>query len=181
MTKLTFIFGAFGQVCSLYLPIAIHLHLLVAIISADCECGYSTVINSTTYVFSDLIETDFLHLSDISMDTDWFRPSFNVTAQASRGKYGTFFQTENIISNSLIDPNSFTGPSRLGGDAGLQMYVRGGIPASGLVPVAEVDSARTDLLWGTYRAAMKMTDQEGTCGAFFWVRVFEFYVGSAAI
>lgn len=178
MTELRFSIRASRPVFSIYTSVIVVWACLSAFVSADCECGYSSTINSTTYVFSDLIETDFLHLSDIAADTDWIRQSYNVTAQASRGTYGTYSQIENVISNAVLDPNSFVGPSKLGGDAGLGMYVRGGIPASGYVPIAEVDSARTDLLWGSYRAALKMTNQTGTCSAFFWVRVSE-YMNSA--
>ena len=79
------------------------------------------------------------------------------------------FRYPNVFSNPLANNFSYSGPSQLGGDAGLQLYVGGGIPSDGLVPVAEVNSVREDMLWGSYRAAMKLTLIPGTCGAFFWV------------
>jgi hypothetical protein len=145
------------------------LSTLVRKISADCECGYSFSINGTSYVFTDLLESDFLHLANISLDTDWTRQGFNVTPAVSRGPYGESLQISQVVSNPLANNFSYSGPSQLGGDAGLQLYVSGGIPNDGLVPVAEVDSVREDMLWGSYRAAMKLTLIPGTCGAFFWV------------
>jgi hypothetical protein len=140
-------------------------------IKADCECGYSYLINGTSYVFTDLLESDFLHLANISLDTDWTRQGFNVTPAVSRGPYGESLQISQVISNPLLNNFSFSGLSQLGGDAGLQLYVSGGIPSDGLVPVAEVNSVREDMLWGSYRAAMKLTLVPGTCGAFFWVSI----------
>src|SRR6202012_1558666 len=65
---------------------------------------------------------------------------------------------------------SLSGPGVLGADPGLQLYVRGGIPADGYVPVAEVMSSRNDMLFGSFRASMKLPSVGGTCGSFFWVR-----------
>lgn len=145
------------------------LSSLVKWVNADCECGYSQSINGTSYVFTDLLESDFLHLANISLDTDWRRQGFNITSAVARGPYGESFQISQVVSNPLVNNSSYTGPSVLGGDAGLQLYVGGGIPSDGLVPVAEVNSVREDMLWGSYRAAMKLTITPGTCGAFFWV------------
>ena len=56
----------------------------------------------------------------------------------------------------------------LGGDPGLQFIVRGGAPVDGYIPVAQMNSARDGLLWGSYRASLKLTPIAGTCSAFFW-------------
>ncbi|KAK3944591.1 concanavalin A-like lectin/glucanase domain-containing protein [Diplogelasinospora grovesii] len=37
-----------------------------------------------------------------------------------------------------------------------------------MVPVAEIDTQRQDVFYGTFRASMKMTGNPGTCAAFFW-------------
>lgn len=145
------------------------LSTLVKHVNADCECGYSFSINGTSFVFTDLLESDFFHLANISLDTDWTRQGFNITPVVSRGPYGESLQISQVISNPLATSFSFSGPGQLGGDAGLQLYVTGGVPSDGLVPVAEVNSVREDMLWGSYRAAMKLTLTPGTCGAFFWV------------
>lgn len=137
--------------------------------NADCECGYTYSINGTPYIVTDLLESDFSHVANISLDTDWTRQGFNITPAVSRGPYGESLQISQVISNPLANNFSYSGPSQLGGDAGLQLYVGGGIPSDGLVPVAEVNSVREDMLWGSYRAAMKLTLTPGTCGAFFWV------------
>ena len=144
---------------------------MVEMVGAYCECGYSTNIgdSAVSYVFTDLIESDFLHIANISLDTDWRRQSYNVTAGAARGPYGENFVVSNVLSNPLLNTYSYTGFGEFGGDPGLQLFVQGGIPTSGYVSVAEIDSTREDLLWGSYRAAMKLTLTPGTCGAFFWV------------
>lgn len=137
---------------------------------ADCECGYSLLVNNTdTFTFTELLESDFIHLANITLDTDWQREVYNVSAAASRGSYGETSQLRNIIENPLVNNYSFSGEAELGGDAGLQLWVRGGVPADGLVPVAEIDSQRMDMIWGSYRAAFKLTSVPGTCSAFFWV------------
>jgi hypothetical protein len=50
----------------------------------------------------------------------------------------------------------------------------------GMVPVAELDTRRLDLFYGTFRASMKVTSVPGTCAAFFWVSVHR-TVGSGAM
>jgi hypothetical protein len=152
------------------LLVAILLGILGAFVVADCECGYSMTINGTTTVFSDLLETDFLHLASIAANTDWTQQQYNVTSKISRGTYGTSFQTRNDISNPVANNASYAAPGVLSGDPGLQLYVRGGVPSDGFVPTSQVNSVREDMLWGTYRASMKLTDVPGTCGAFFWVK-----------
>lgn len=139
-------------------------------VRANCQCGYQAIINnaSNPTTFTDLIESDFLHLRNISLDSDWRRQEYNVTAAVSRGSYGMNFTTQNIVSNPILNATNWTGPGEFGGDPGLQFFVSGGVPANGYVQTAELDSGRVDLLWGTYRAAMKLTLVPGTCSAFFW-------------
>lgn len=137
---------------------------------ADCECGYtSTINNAGSYLFTDLIETDFLHLPNITTDTDWRRQSFNMTPAIGRGPYGMNYSILNVVSNPISSLDTWSGPGKLGLDPGLQLMVGGGVPANGYVQCAELDSAREDLLWGTYRTAMKLTMDPGTTAAFFWV------------
>lgn len=132
---------------------------------ADCECGY--IVNSTLY--TDLLETDFLHSSSVS--SDWHAQKYNVQPgpQASRGPYGKDAEVGNVVPNPLKDKNDWSGPGTKGDDAGLQLIVRGGIPKDNLIPIAELVSDREDMLYGSFRTAMKLTGTNGTCGAFFWV------------
>ncbi|KAG0648895.1 Lichenase [Hyphodiscus hymeniophilus] len=149
---------------------------LLGLVTANCQCGYQLTINnsSTPSIFTDLIETDFLHLTNISKDTDWRRQEFPVTAAAGRGPYGMNFTIQNVISNPILNATNWTGPGEFGGDPGLQLIVDSGIPENGYVQVAEMDSAREDMLWGTYRTAMKLSLVPGTCSAFFWEIDMEF-------
>ncbi|KXX74996.1 Beta-glucanase [Madurella mycetomatis] len=140
---------------------------LFAFASADCECGYSTALNISgdnggTAVFTDLIESDFTTLTDIAQDTEWVRQAFNLTRERARGDYGEMFDVGNVVVHS----------SSTQGDGeqdipGLRLIVKKDL-VEGMVPVAEIDTQRLDLFWGTFRASMKMTDVPGTCAAFFW-------------
>lgn len=130
--------------------------LFIRDVSADCECGYSAAIGDLAYpyVFTDLIETDFTKIDDVSQDTDWQRQAFNVSAADARGEFGEMVLVDNVVSG--------------GGGTGLQLIVRSDV-VDDMVPTAEIDSSRLDLLSGTFRASMKLTNVSGTCAAFFWV------------
>lgn len=60
-------------------------------IFAFCECGYtiSSAAAGSSFSFTDIIESDFLHIKDVSEDTDWSIQGYAVTAQDSRGPYGS--------------------------------------------------------------------------------------------
>ena len=139
--------------------------LLADFVHSDCECGYT--VNSTLY--TDLLETDFLHLANITADTDWQPQNYTVTPELARGPYGKNASLTNIIANPLESPYDWAGNGTNGGDAGLQIIVRGGIPQDGLIPMGELATIRRDMLQGTFRAGMKVTATSGTCGALFWV------------
>ena len=145
--------------------------LQVGLVTADCECGYSTNVDGSRspYLFTDILESDFLHIRNISYDTDWRRQEFSVTAAAGRGLYGMNYTVANVVSNPIANLTQWTGPGQFGPDPGLQISVDSGIPIDGYVKVAEMNSAREDMLWGSYRAAMQLTNVSGTCAAFFWV------------
>ena len=77
--------------------------------------------------------------------------------------------TNNVITNPLTSKDAWSGTGRQGDDAGLRLLVKGGIPESGFVPSAEINSERADMRYGSFRAGMKVTGVNGTCAAFFWV------------
>lgn len=133
--------------------VAVSLFLGCAV--ADCECGYSATVDGTRHVFTDLIESDFTRVGDIADDTDWRRQAFNESSERARGDFGEMFAVDNVDAGE-------------GADEGLQLLVRGQ-EVDDMVPGAEIDTARTDVLWGTFRASMKLTSVSGTCAAFFWV------------
>jgi len=139
----------------------------MAPVLADCECGYATNIDDKSWAFTDLIETDFSRLADISTNTDWIRQAFNITSDKARGDYGEMFAVDNIYTD-ISGQRSDISKAVSGKAAGLQLSV-GSRPVADMVPVSEIDSARTDILWGSFRASIKVTDTPGTCSAFFWV------------
>lgn len=87
----------FYLLCALSLLVG--LATLIKPVVAFCECGYSTALDMSslrsppiesisTYRFTDLIESDFIHIRNISLDTDWKRQDFAMTPALSRGPYG---------------------------------------------------------------------------------------------
>ena len=52
----------------------------------------------------------------------------------------------------------------------MQLYVRKGPPVDKMIPASEVRTTRNDILYGSFRAQMRLTPVNGTCGAFFFVR-----------
>jgi hypothetical protein len=138
--------------------------------NAACECGYS--VNSTSdpsyAVFTELVENDFLHTKTDDFSTVGWRPQeYNVSSKEARGPFGKSMELRNILSNPLKDDKAWAGDAEHGGDAGLELWVRGD-HANGLVSGAEIVSMRNDSLLGSFRVGMKLSNSSGTCGAFFF-------------
>jgi hypothetical protein len=74
---------------------------------------------------------------------------------------------KNIVTNPLKS-SGWSGPAEHGGDAGLELWVRGN-HAGGAVSGSELVSARDDMLLGSFRVGLKLSNSSGTCGAFFFV------------
>ncbi|KAK7733179.1 hypothetical protein SLS63_004708 [Diaporthe eres] len=131
--------------------------LLIQLAAADCECGYSaTVSNSSssssepqqeTFVFTDLIEANFPNISDVSKNTDWVRQEFNTSAAQARGTYGQMFAVDNVETRD--------------GEDGLQITVKSGV-VEGMLSGGEIDSARLDVSYGSFRSSLRLTDVAGT-------------------
>lgn len=81
------------------------------------------------------------------------------------------FISLNVVSNPISNASNWIGPPVSAGDPGVQLSVGGGIPPNGFVQDAQMNSVRQDLLFGTYRALLKVTSVPGTCAAFFWVSI----------
>lgn len=82
-------------------------------------------------------------------------------------------ESRNLIPNFIANRYNWFGNGALGGDPGLQLWVRSGlIQQNGqqLVPSAEIVSERNDILYGSFRIAMKTTSVSGTCGAFYYYK-----------
>lgn len=139
--------------------------------SADCECGYS--INATNSpqhaIFTDLIESDFTKIQNISLDTDWKVQRHFSGYDPASGHFGRKYAAENVISNPLLDNSSISGGSELGGDAGLQFWVRSKVGDDNHVSCGEIGTVRNDTLYGSYRVSMKLTPLAGTDSTFFSV------------
>lgn len=137
--------------------------LFASLAWADCECGYT--VNGTLY--TDLLETDFLHTENIN-ETEWMTQVYTVDSDIARGPFGKDAGPKQVVANPLESRYDWAGDGINGGDAGLQVIVSN--PGKGgMVPMGETATNRTDMLYGSFRAAIKLTGEKGTCGAFFWV------------
>jgi hypothetical protein len=114
-----------------------------------------------------MLETDFGTVQDMASTVDWVRQEYNVSAEDGRGEHGKAFRSTNVEPRleSSVEGDGGAGDV---GKAVLQLKV-GASLGDGAVPAAEVDSARLDLHWGSFRTGMKVTSTNGTCAAFFWV------------
>ncbi|KAI1374622.1 glycoside hydrolase family 16 protein [Hypoxylon crocopeplum] len=156
------------------LRILASLTAFINIVLADCECGYSIIIPSDDrqYVFSDLLESDFIHL-DIAEGPQgyggygWSPQDFNMSSEVARGRYGESYTPENVVSNNIADEQTFGGPGTNGGDAGLNLVVKSELEDD-MVTGADVSTSDVHYFHGTFRAGIKVTDVPGTCSAFFW-------------
>ncbi|KAM0349301.1 hypothetical protein ACHAPU_003710 [Fusarium lateritium] len=132
--------------------------------SGGCECGYGieNSVGGGLMVFMDRLETDFSQLHNISQSRDWVAQQFTVSAKDGRGDYSKAFMPANVNIHGK-------GPQdQPGYGAGLQLRVSSTIGKDDEIPASEVDTARLDLHWGSFRAGIKLTGTKGTCAAFFW-------------
>ncbi|KAI1106880.1 glycoside hydrolase family 16 protein [Jackrogersella minutella] len=150
------------------------ISLLSSLVFANCECGYSiiTASDNKQYLFTDLFESDFVHL-DITDgpqgygEYGWAPQDFNMSSEVARGPYGELYTPQNVISNNIADEQVFSGTGTKGGDAGLNLVVKSEI-RDGMVTGADVSTTNLHYFHGTFRAGIKVTDIPGTCSAFFW-------------
>ena len=142
--------------------------------AAACECGYTVNKTSDRHfaLFTDYMEHDWFHpdLSGEGRPEGW---SWNVehyitSAKQNRGRYATWKQVESVAQNHLPE-GEWDGEPLLGRDPGMQFWVAHELEDDRVV-IAESASPRIDILYGTFRAAIKFTGVNGTCGAFFWYR-----------
>lgn len=140
---------------------------------ASCDCGY--VISSPQtprhywLYYSDILETDFLHLYNITNNQCWSVQGYNITVGKARGQYGKLASPANIVLNPLINNETWSGQGIHGGSAGVQLWVRSAV-RNDMVPIGEIVS-RAEMAYGSYRVGMKVTSVPGTCTGIFWVRV----------
>ncbi|KAI4256870.1 MAG: hypothetical protein L6R42_005977 [Xanthoria sp. 1 TBL-2021] len=137
------------------------------LVSAACECGYQThsIKSNENPVYTDVLESDFLHLKDITAQQDWARQVWNIPAVGT-APWGRNMTLDNVITNPLPGDVGTTGVN--GGDPGLKLRVSAGEPHGGAVKGGEVATVRRDMKYGSFRAGIKYTPQAGTCGAFFF-------------
>jgi hypothetical protein len=151
----------------------------VTTVASNCACGYTVNKTDSNHyaLFTDLLETDFLHIQDVtfnsSYDIGWIPQDYNTTAVQDNGPYGMAKESRNLVPNYIDNQYNWVGPGINSVDPGLQLWVRStliGKKGNQMVPSAEIVSQRNDILYGSFRIAMKTTDINGTCSAFFFYR-----------
>lgn len=147
--------------------------IFIRFATADCDCGYSIVTGDDhkTLVFSNLFESDFVHINYVGTESNqkgWGTQVFSMDATAARGRYGESFVASNVEANLIEDVNVWAGEGSDGGTAGLELAVDSEIVEEA-VQGGQIASTGGDYFYGSYRASMKITAVEGTCSAFFWV------------
>lgn len=146
----------------------------------DCSCGHyitATTHNSSdqsTFYFTETLETDFTLPQAAGQLTwtsapgaDWQAQVYNVSASAARGPYGKAAEGGNVVLNSGVElwVRSQLLPANHDDDGG---GGSGGGGTGQLVPMAEVVSAREDILYVSFRISMRAPGVNGTCAAFFF-------------
>lgn len=122
---------------------------------AKCECGYAVKGQGT---YTEAFEADFFHQDDVAHDKDWDVSNYLIE---EKRPFTMKYDRKNVISNPI---------SRSSGDPGLQLFVRGPTADNAPVSTAELMTTRRDMHYGSYRVALKYTQEPGTCGSMFWVR-----------
>lgn len=135
---------------------------LAAQVDCDCECGYTVNASESENFgrFTEVVETDFLHVAHFQ--SGWIAQAYNVSPENSRGPYGKAAQVENVRSNIIASPYDWSGPGVRGPHPGLQLWNRASLldifgTNGSMIPMAEVVSARTDILYGSFRVGMMTT------------------------
>ena len=119
----------------------------------DCSCGY--LINASSSrphaLFTDILETDFLHIYNMTDNPCWQPQTYNVAVAADQGYYGKLATPQNVIPNPYPAPSEWGGTvGGSGANPGLGMWVSSSL-VDGMVPIAEIATTRGDLLYGSYR------------------------------
>ncbi|KAK5735975.1 hypothetical protein LTR17_007810 [Elasticomyces elasticus] len=131
---------------------------------AACPCA-SFNLNATNTpnhaIFTETLETDFTQPNpsltwSSTQGLAWQAQTYNVTPSAARDPYGKTAELRNVVLNPQ--------------GQGLELWVRSqpSPESMSMLSIAEVATARTDVLYGSFRVGMKTTSVKGTCGAFFF-------------
>ncbi|PKS12918.1 hypothetical protein jhhlp_000259 [Lomentospora prolificans] len=144
----------------------------LSVVNADCECGYITNVGGSKEktAFAELLESDFTRADAINSENNWMVASFNISKEETHGIYGLNFRPSNVVTfaNKKVPlaRAEIAKPAKLP-NQGLELVVSSKLEQD-MASVAELDSRRADLKYGSYRTSMKLTDMPGTCAAFFW-------------
>lgn len=137
----------------------------------------TTPTNAQSFgLFTELEETDFFHTASVDATarigtTRWDAQAYNKTAEQVGRLIGFSKQLGNVITNPLPE-GKWGGPPQGVGDAGLQLWVRHAVENDS-VSIAGVDDAyrpgnTSQMIYGSFRAAIKFSAMNGTRGAFSW-------------
>ncbi|KAF5976262.1 xyloglucan endo-transglycosylase [Fusarium coicis] len=91
-----------------------HLLATARLVSGACECGFSikNPQGDSLIVFTDLLETNFSQLHNISEGHDWVAQNFTVSAADGRGNFSKAFLPNNVNTHR----------AKSGDDSGLELH-----------------------------------------------------------
>ncbi|KAK5019954.1 hypothetical protein BJ546DRAFT_1059727 [Cryomyces antarcticus] len=123
---------------------------LASYVSASCECGY---IQDGSTVWTDALVTDFTAVTDASKMNDWVAQTWTSAQDRTTAPYGRARELRNVVPNPASTSKKATADD--GSTAGLNLFVRSQLEAGNtLVPVSEINSARKDIMYGSFRAVI---------------------------
>ncbi|ODQ52789.1 concanavalin A-like lectin/glucanase, partial [Saitoella complicata NRRL Y-17804] len=121
---------------------------------AACECGYQTGDGSVwshamTADFSSMADADTI--ADSGISSDWYAQTWGTDAGTAA------YQMQNNGSNAYVRNGNL-------------VVKTSGYSGSGAVQVGEVDTARTDILYGSFRSTFSVEATPGVCAGFFYYK-----------
>ncbi|TKA81955.1 hypothetical protein B0A49_02532 [Cryomyces minteri] len=101
---------------------------------------------------------------------DWVAQTWTSAQDRTTAPYGRARELRNVVPNPASTGKKATaGQADDGSTAGLNLFVRSQLEAGNtLVPVSEINSARKDIMYGSFRAGIQHSGTSGTVGAFSW-------------
>lgn len=132
------------------------------VINYDCGFTLNDTLPDKSYaLFTDMIETDWVHISDVEEDTDWKPTTWNLSCN-------THSMVENIRENPLSG-DGWQGQGQHWGRAGLQLIApKPENKSHGITPQAYMRTKQANILYGTFRTAAHIPNVPGTFATFNW-------------
>eukprot|EP01113_Clastostelium_recurvatum_P028296 TRINITY_DN3425_c0_g2_i1.p1 TRINITY_DN3425_c0_g2~~TRINITY_DN3425_c0_g2_i1.p1 ORF type:complete len:303 (-),score=44.61 TRINITY_DN3425_c0_g2_i1:35-943(-) len=131
---------AYAMFCLCFLLVAVH---------GACECGFQVQSNDHVAVYTHSIITNFTDPSMSDIGPDWVRSNYPIK--------------DKPYSQQYVPANVYRAIGGLGLNIRVQRYA-----GSGPVIGGEMQSSRTDILYGSFRASLQISNVSGACQSIFF-------------